>query len=151
VPNYEFIVICIMVGVFLLTMIALATVVILLNNKHRKKLEEITLYNINVNSQIDKSIPELLDIIISECFKDYRIKHLEPMEEGYIKEDREIEIRNDVVKIVSARISSASLDKISLFYNIENIAEVLADKIYIQVMDYVVEHNSKFMADEEAN
>ena len=27
----------------------------------------------------------------------------------------------------------------------------LADKIYIQVMDYVVEHNSKFMADEEAN
>ena len=34
-----------------------------------------------------------------------------------------------------------SLDKLSLRYNVNNIDRIIADKVYIVVTNYVVEHN----------
>lgn len=127
---------------FLLACIALAITVIVLNNRHRKRLEKLTLYQINVAATIDKSIPETLDLIIQDCFTDYQIKFLMPIDEGFINSEREMQIRKELVQIVTNRISSAALDKISLFYNISNIADIIADKIYIIVMNYVTAHNT---------
>lgn len=138
----------IMAGIFIPVALALFALVIYSNNKHRKKLEEISLYQINVSATIDQSIPEILDLIIQESFTDYQVKYLAPMNEGFITEEREAAIRKDLVQIVSLRISNAALDKLSLFYNIKNIADIIADKIYICVMNYVTEHNSVFMKDE---
>ena len=42
-------------------------------------------------------------------------------------------------------MSEATLDKLSLFYYINSIADILADKIYICVMNYVVDHNKNFL------
>lgn len=134
----------IMVGIFLVAALILFGVVVYTNNKHRKRLEELTLYQIHTASNIDQSIPEILDLIINESFADYKIKCLIPLEEGYINNEREAQIRKDLVALVTKRISSAALDKISLFYNIVNIADIIADKIYILVMNYVTEHNSQF-------
>lgn len=142
------VVIYIMAGIFIPVALALFGLVIYSNNKHRKKLEEISLYQINVSATIDQSIPEILDLIIQESFTDYQVKYLAPMNEGFINEEREAAIRKDLVQMVSLRISNAALDKLSLFYNIKNIADIIADKIYICVMNYVTEHNSVFMKDE---
>ena len=142
------VVIYIMAGIFIPAALALFALVIYSNNKHRKKLEEITLYQINVSATIDQSIPEILDLIIQESFTDYQVKYLAPMNEGFINEEREAAIRKDLVQMVSLRISNAALDKLSLFYNIKNIADIIADKIYIFVMNYVTEHNSVYMKDE---
>lgn len=142
------VVIYIMAGIFISATLALFALVIYSNNKHRKKLEEITLYQINVSATIDQSIPEILDLIIQESFTDYQVKYLAPMNEGFINEEREAAIRKDLVQMVSLRISNAALDKLSLFYNIKNIADIIADKIYICVMNYVTEHNSVYMKDE---
>lgn len=142
------VVIYIMAGIFIPAALALFALVIYSNNKHRKKLEEITLYQINVSATIDQSIPEILDLIIQESFTDYQVKYLAPMNEGFINEEREAAIRKDLVQMVSLRISNAALDKLSLFYNIKNIADIIADKIYICVMNYVTEHNSVYMKDE---
>ena len=138
----------IMAGIFIPVALALFALVIYSNNKHRKKLEEISLYQINVSATIDQSIPEILDLIIQESFTDYQVKYLAPMNDGFITEEREAAIRKDLVQMVSLRISNAALDKLSLFYNIKNIADIIADKIYICVMNYVTEHNSVFMKDE---
>ena|GEM_PF-2432520 len=138
----------IMAGIFIPVALALFALVIYSNNKHRKRLEEISLYQINVSATIDQSIPEILDLIIQESFTDYQVKYLAPMNEGFITEEREAAIRKDLVQMVSLRISNAALDKLSLFYNIKNIADIIADKIYICVMNYVTEHNSVFMKDE---
>lgn len=140
--------ICILAGFFITAALILFGVVIYVNNKHRKRLEDITMYQINVSATIDQSIPEILDLVIQESFTDYQVKYLAPLNEGYINEAREIEIRNELSSMVSSRISGAVLDKISLFYNIKNIAAIIADKIYICVMDYVVSHNSKFHTNE---
>lgn len=122
---------------------ALTAIIVHQNSVHRKKLLELTRYQINVTSSIDATIPEILDLIIQESFSDYKIKFLIPLNEGYINNDREAEIRKDLVSMVTTRISNAALAKLSLFYNIENIAEVIADKIYILIMNYVIEHNSQ--------
>lgn len=137
----EFIIVCILVLVFLLTEVGLVAVVLIENNKHRSRMEKIMMYQINTTSKIDESIPQILDLIITESFTDYKIKELIIKEDEYINTQREEEIRRDLVDIVTSRISNAALDKISLFYNISNIGEIIADKIYIAVMDYVINHN----------
>lgn len=112
---------------------------------HRRKIEKMTMYQLHTGSVIDMSIPELLSIVINESFDDYKIKELLPLNEDYINSEREAEIRRGLTSLVTSRISEAVLDKLSLFYNIENIAEILADKIYITVMNYVLEHNTNLV------
>lgn len=134
----------ILIGLILmiLAMLGLAAFVVITNYKFKKRMEEITMYQINISAVIDESIPEVLNTIIDEAFTDYKIKSLLPIEEGYINSEREDEIRKGLINIVTERISSAALDKLSLFYNPQNIGSVIADKIYITVMNYVLEHNA---------
>lgn len=131
-------------NLFLIAAVALSIIAVVLSNIHKNKLEELSLYQIHVQATIDESIPEVLDLVIRESFSDYQLKSLYPLNEGYINSDREAEIRSELIALVSSRISNAALDKISLFYNITNIADVIADKIYIAVMNYVIEHNRPF-------
>lgn len=140
--DYNLIVLTVIVGVFIAIVTSLAVAVIVSNNKNRKRLEKLSYYQINTAAKIDQSIPELLELIINESFRDYQVMHLAHLNEGYINNEREAQIRKELVNLVTNRISNASLDKLSLFYNLENIANILADKIYIVVMNYVVQHNS---------
>lgn len=132
--------------VFSVSFMILFGVLIYLNHKHKKHIEDITMYQIHTSAQIDSSIPEILDLIIQESFTDYQVKYLTPANDGYINSEREAEIRKELVAVVTSRISSAAIDKISLFYNIKNIADIIADKIYILVMNYVIDHNENLGA-----
>lgn len=141
----------------LIVLIAFATLVLcvaigflLIYDKHQREKEKLERYKIDIGATIDKSIPEILDLIISECFTDYQIKFLLPLQENFITEDREKEIRTALVAIVSDRISKTAMTKISVFYNIENISNIMADKIYICVMDYVVKHNSRYISRDDS-
>ena len=129
------------ISMVLLAIIGMLVFVITSNWKHRKNMERLTMYQINVTSTIDSSIPEILSMVIRECFEDYQIKTLLPLEEGFINSTREAEIRRGLVEIVTSRLSSATIDKLSLYYNIKNIADIIADKVYITVLHYVIEHN----------
>ena len=131
------------ISVVLLAIIGMLAFVIMSNWKHRKNMERLTMYQINVTSTIDSSIPEILSMVIRECFEDYQIKSLLPLEEGFINSTREAEIRRGLVEIVTSRLSSATLDKLSLYYNIKNIADIIADKVYITVLNYVIKHNEE--------
>ena len=130
------------ISIILLCLTAVLVFVVISNWRHRKNIERLTMYQINVTSTIDSSIPEILSMVIRECFEDYQIKTLLPLEEGYINSEREAEIRRGLVDMVTSRLSSATIDKLSLYYNIKNIADIIADKVYITVLNYVVEHNN---------
>ena len=116
---------------------------VILNHKHFQSSERLTRYQINVSSQIDGSIPQILDLIINDCFDDYKVKFLVPLNLGHINSEEEDNIRRGLAEMVTARISNNTLEKLSVFYNIANIADIIADKIYINVMAYVVEHNKE--------
>lgn len=109
--------------------------------KYRNEMLKTSRYNINTQAIIDDSITLLLNSIIDECFTDYKVLVLEPRQEGYISSEREDEIRKDLISKIVERLSPMSLDKLSLRYNIENIDRIIADKVYIVVTSYVVEHN----------
>lgn len=109
--------------------------------RYKKEIINTTRFQISAQTVIDETIPELLMRIIDECFTDYQLMILAPRNEGYITEQREEEIRSDLVAKVSERISPIAIDKLSLRYNISNIDRVIGDKIYIVVTNYVVEHN----------
>ena len=141
----------ILICVCLLCLTIIAIYIIYSTNRHRKRLEELTEYNIHTTANIDMSIPEILNLIIQDSFTDYKIKTLMPLEEGYINSTREDQIRAALVEMVSNRISNAALDKLSLFYNIQNIAAIMADKIYITVMQYVIEHNATVTNQQSSN
>ena len=100
-------------------------------------------YSINTQVAIDTTIRDLLNDIVTECFDDYKIMVLYPLREGYINDERELQIRNDLVNKVTERLSPMTLDKLSLRYNLVNIGAIIADKIYIAVMNYVVDHNTQ--------
>ena len=137
-------VIIIAIAIFLLSIIALSIVFIAFTNSYRKRIEKLTLYQINTSSTIDESIPQILEVIIQESFTDYQLQNF-ISNEGYINNERESEIRKDLVLLVSSRISPAAIDKLSLFYNVLNISDVIADKIYIIVTNFVANHNSQFV------
>lgn len=148
-PNHQLFItyIVAITGVIMCMVLAAFIIQMVLNYKYRKIMLEQTEHKLHISAQIDKTIPELLEYIIQESFRDYEVTTLVPLNEEYINEEREKEIRSELVNIVGERISPVALEKISIFYNEENIARVIADKIYITVMNYVVEHNSKWQAD----
>lgn len=131
---------------FILAIVCICVLCMYISHTHKKKVEEIMMYQINTSATIDITIVEVLELLINECFKEYRIISLEHLNEGYINSERESAIRKDLVEMVKVRLSGAMLDKLSLFYNIQNISEILASKIYIVVMNYVAEHNKPFVA-----
>ena len=127
-----------------LMLLVFAVVYILLRARHKEQLETLAAsrYAIDLNAAIDRSITDLLNYIIDETFSDYKLKFLIPMNEGYINSDREAEIRKDLTRAVVSRLSDATLNKLYLLYNKSNISDVIADKIYIVVMNYVLDHNN---------
>lgn len=125
-----------------LTFIGCVIYLIITSDRHKKILEELTRYQIDVSSNINQDIPALLEVILKDAFDDYRIMYLEPRDSGYINNDREVEIRKEFSNFVGDRISSATLNKLSLFYNYNSIPEVIATKVSILIMNYVIEHNN---------
>lgn len=138
----ELTIICITLMIFLIGCLILLILFYRSNRKHQNQLMELGRYSTNVQAIIDKTIPGLLNDIIEDCFRDYEIMVLIPKNEAYITDEREKEIRSDLVQKVVTRISPMALDKISLFYNVHRIDEIIADKVYITVMNYVVTHNA---------
>lgn len=145
----ELSILCIALSIFLLGLLVMFFLFWKSNRKHQKEILELGRYSTNVQAIIDKNIPNLLSDIIEDCFRDYEIMILIPRNELYITDEREKEIRADLVQKVVNRLSPMALDKLSLFYNVHKIDEIIADKVYITVMDYVVKHNS--LIDEEAS
>lgn len=136
-----FTILIVLLAIITVGILVLGTIIIVSTVRHRRELEKLTRYQINITADIDRRIPDILSLMIQECFDDYKIKILVPLDEGFINSEREDAIRRDLTSIVAARMSPSMLDKLSLYYNIVNIDKVLADKIYITTMDYVVNHN----------
>lgn len=141
IDKYYFAILCIAFAVLAIAIVIMLVLFYRHVKQHQRQLLELARYSTNVQAIIDSSIPQILDTIITDAFQDYQIMELFPRNEPYITDDREKEIRSGLIEKVANRLSPMALDKISLFYNIHKIDEIIADKVYIIVMNYVIEHN----------
>ena len=127
----------------LIGIVALGASMVYVYHIHKKELEKIMNYEINIGAKIDNEIPNILETYVTSIFTDYRLKFLEADESLiYINGDKEIEILHDIGTLCSERLSPAMVDKLSLFWKREQIAEVISDKIYLVVMQYVASFNA---------
>jgi len=126
--------VCIMISVF-------GIVLINILHKHKKIIENLTKYEIDVGSTIDEEIPKILELFVNSVFVDYQAKNLVG-EREYINATREQEIIKEVASLCSERLSPAMVNKLSLFWNAEAIGSVIADKVYLTVVAYVAQNNA---------
>lgn len=142
-----------LIGIIVIFLILSIICVILLLKvylKNRNKLIELARYKINmVNTPIDFNVSLLLDQFIEENFNEYLLLNVPPSPNGleYVSDEREEEMRKDMVEIVSSNISKVLLERLSLYYNINNIGKILANRIYIVVMNYAIQ--SRIQIDDE--
>lgn len=111
-------------------------------DKQQHRLLDISQYEINTRTSLDNTIPSALDGFISDCFNDYLVMVLLPKGEEYITEEREQQIIADLSAKVAERISPNFIDKLSQYYNVDTLDKVIADKIYIAVLNYCVNNNT---------
>ena len=127
----------------LISIIAIGTSMVYVYHIHKKELEKIMNYEINIEAKIDNEIPNILETYVVSIFTDYKLKFLEADESLiYINGEKEIQILHDIGDLCSKRLSPAMVDKLSLFWKREHIAEVISDKIYLVVMQYVASFNA---------
>lgn len=134
--------IAILICVIIIITLIFGIVLIYIYNSHKKILEGITEYEIDVNASINEEIPKILELYVQTIFDDYRAKFLEAQDIDYITSEKEKEITKDVSRLCADRLSPAMAHKLSLFWNPETIGSVIADKIYLIVVGYVAQHNS---------
>lgn len=139
--NIAIIMSCIIITVAVL----IATLIwgIMLNNKHNMKLEELERYKLHLQTKVN-DIPTMLEDLINESFIDYNAKYLASYT-AYITEEKEKEIRTELIDVILARMSDVVLEKLYTYYNPKEIGSILADKIYILVSEYTIQHNERIL------
>lgn len=97
--------------------------------------------SINADVQIDASIPEILDKLIQECFDEWYALNEGYREIEFINKDKEKDILLKINELVAARMSRTFQSKLNSYYNEEAVDDVVAKKVYMLVMNYVITNN----------
>ena len=117
-------------------------------------------YRLKYNIDKDKSIKESeyseekiighLDYIINETLDQYVIFNLQPKNIYYINSKIETDIVAFLSDKVPDRISSTLMQQLELIYNRDYIGEFIGSRIYMIVLNYVLDYNIKNSPDENA-
>ena len=108
--------------------------------KNYRTSREIKQYN-KVFNNIEY-IEDALNSFIISRFEDYKIKNIEKFDVNYITDSSQKEITKDVLSSVLETISPLFKKHLSIIYNTDVIDQIIADKVIMTVMSYVIETNS---------
>lgn len=106
------------------------------------KLREKQIYFRNLSAQKIEDIQKMLEMLINESFEDYLANNPEFISSNYITEESEIKIIKDIADRVVVRMSKAMYEKITLYYNESIITDLIAEKVYLKVTNYIISVNS---------
>lgn len=110
------------------------------NNREKNRIQEFTT---TANLTIDHTIGEKLDKYISDNLTEYLVLNIHILENNqYINEELETEIREGFTTYISERLSPIFMQQLSMYYNIDNIHQVIGNKIYIAITNYVAAMNA---------
>lgn len=107
---------------------------------------ELTKNQTILNTIIDvEKIEKNLNDIVDTSFTDYLLINTIPEDVDYIRSEKELEMVTSISTAVIGRITEYMIAKLSLIYKIESIedlSDIITNKVYIKVMAYVVDINS---------
>ena len=117
--------------------VSLIIITFLYDMRERQAFKEDTFY---MGIKVDEVRLEL-DNFINECLEEYLVfSSYDGLNQ--ISPDGETRIRNNVVDLVSARISPTLFKKLSIKYKEESVYDVMAVRINIIVMNHVIAVNT---------
>lgn len=122
--------------IFLVYRLCNKAIILLVNRQSIKRAELVrnTKYS-------EEEIMNHLDFIIKEALEEYVLFNIRPKNIYYINTKLETEIVTDLAENVPGRISSTLMDHLELIYSYEYIGEAIGQRIYLFVVNYVVEFN----------
>jgi hypothetical protein len=98
-------------------------------------------YELNIKSNVDDSIVNLLDSIIESAFEDFLLMHPEYQDNIYINAEIEKEMLSLFKDTVMSRLSVTVMDKLSLYYNRASIPTIITDKMRITITAFAATNN----------
>lgn len=112
-----------------------------IDTKHREL--DILEYD-KLSKETFESIMKLVDQIITDIFDRYTIMSMELQDEVYINEEMINKIMFDVLKETYQCISPQVLDKLTTIYNRTYVDDVIAKKVQMLTMGYVIQVNGTY-------
>lgn len=113
------------------------------DTKNKKLQLELDKYEIDMEIKIEDDLFSILDKVISECFNEYLIREIEYKGVEYVNSELEKKILKEVSHIVCDTISPILINKLSIVYDMDNFAEIVSNRTYLHVLDYVIKKNSQ--------
>lgn len=132
--SYSFLSVCIFAGVILIGIVAYYRI--------SNKAIAFRMLELQLKTPIDQAIDGILQEFIESCFNDYIILNADLLNRNFINEDDEKKMVDDLVTVVSDRLSATMYKQLSVYYNEKAIPGIISNKIYELVLAYVVEANS---------
>jgi len=133
------IMVAIMIVVFILLVVEIFN--ILIKMRLNQKEIELEKYNIELNTSIEESIIVMLDNLINTIFEDYIILNIACQNILYITPELEQKISKEISYKISERISPIMIIRLSTYYNKDSIGDIIAEKVYMKTLNYVVNQN----------
>lgn len=113
-------------------------------NIENKKRELDILEFDKLNKESFNATMGLVDEIITDAFTRYTIMDQDIREAIYINDEMIHNMMFNVLKDVYTSISPQILDKLSTIYNSDYVDDVLAKKVQMLTMGYVIENNGTY-------
>lgn len=97
-----------------------------------------------INKEVFDSTMDLVDQIITDIFTRYTIMNTELKDDLYMNEEMINEMMFNVLKEVYVSISPQLLNKLNAIYNREYVDDVIAKKVQMLTMSYVIQINGTY-------
>lgn len=106
--------------------------------KNKPRLDR---YKIDMGLTIEEDDFTLLDMIIEKIMLYYLIQEGITFTE-YITTEKETELCKGLVDEISKTMSPALITRLTKIYNQDSLSVIIANRAYIQLNNYIIQHNS---------
>ena len=129
--------ICIVSMVFGILMLNRLIIVL---DEYLKEKNDIRRFEVNVTTPNDGEALKSLDDLINNTIAEYYALNIGYRNKG-INSKMEEDMQKEITKLVGERISSTLLHKLTFYYDRNTIDQIIANKCYIKITDFVISEN----------
>lgn len=140
-------IIFVLIAISVLTLIH--NIIILIKSMNNKINNDINIGNSKMNASSLEECNQMIDGFISREFDNYCAKNLNFRNIDVISDKQQDIIRKDLLKLIQERMSTNILYKMSLFYEVDKIPDIIAEKVYLLVTAYVISVDNTPSREEE--
>lgn len=110
--------------------------------KNDEKINKLTEYSINVSTVVDENTPDLINLIIEDCWTEHLAMNPKILDSDFIREESETDLIKEVSEMVIRRMSPVIVSKLSTFYNVNQLPDIITRKTYLHISSFTANFNT---------